>query len=301
METTAFGNTGLRVSRLGFGLAQISREETAPSVREAGRVLNTALDGGINLLDTAACYGATEELIGSTVAHRRDEYVLATKAGHVVGGSSGEPWTARTIGESIERSLERLRTDRVDLVQLHSPDLDVLERGEAIEALLSARDAGKTRFLGCSGDNEAARWAVESGVFDVLQTSFNLVDQRARNGLFELAEARGLGIIVKRPIANGAWGKSASPYSYADEYFRRAQAMAQAGPIPGAPQEPIHLAMGFVLGFPEVDTIIVGSHNPSHVQANIDMVEQGLSIPDEARAELKRRFDELGDQWLQLM
>ena len=301
MDRVDFGKTELKVTRLGLGLAEIPRHPGSDDWAVVGRVLNTALDGGINFLDTAACYAGSEDLIGRAIAHRRDEYILATKAGHVTDGASGEPWSADTIEESIDRSLKRMRTDHVDLVQLHSCGLEALRQGEVIEALVKARQAGKTRLIGFSGDNENAQWAVRSDAFDTLQTSFNLVDQHARDGLFALAEAKGLGIIVKRPFANGVWGKSASPYPYGDEYFRRAQAMAKPGPIPGAQDDPVQLAMGFVLGVPEADTLIVGTHNPDHVLSNIDMVENGVSIADETRAELHRRFDQLGADWPQLL
>jgi aryl-alcohol dehydrogenase-like predicted oxidoreductase len=82
----------------------------------------------------------------------------------------------------------------------------VLERGDVIRALQDARDAGKTRFIGYSGDNEEALWAVRSGVFDTLQTSFNLVDQRARRELLPAAVEQGMGILIKRPMGNGTWG-----------------------------------------------------------------------------------------------
>jgi aryl-alcohol dehydrogenase-like predicted oxidoreductase len=302
MELRELGRTGLRVTRLGLGLAEIPRHDDSYSdVQAAGRVLNGALDGGINFLDTAACYGETEEMMGKTVAHRRDEYVLATKCGHAVGGASGESWSAGVIEESIDRSLRRLGTEYLDLVQLHSCALDVLERGEVIEALLRARDAGKTRFVGYSGDNEAAHWAVSSGHFDTLQTSFNLVEQHARSkGLLGLARAKGVGVIIKRPVANGAWGKDRSPSSYADEYFRRAGIIRGMGPLEGEPEDPHMLAMGFVLAQPEVDTVIVGTHNPAHVRSNIEMVEETPPVPEAAFEELQRRFDEAGDEWRQL-
>ena len=308
METTDFGKTGLKITRLGLGLAEISRQERSKIVAESDRVLNAALDGGINFLDTAACYGRTEEIIGATVAHRRDEYILATKCGHTTDdGDRGTPWTEHeswtgpAVSESIDRSLRRLQTDHLDIVQLHSCDVDILERGEVIEALVKARDAGKTRFVGYSGDNAAARWAVESGLFDTLQTSFNLVEQHARTkGLFEAAETQGMGVIIKRPVANGAWGKARSPYSYADEYFRRAQIMDGLGPLPQAPENPILLALGFVLAQAEVDTIIVGTHNPSHLLSNIEMVTQQLPIPTETVEALHHRFEEVDDGWLQL-
>jgi len=301
MEMTVLGRTGLKVSRLGAGLSEIGEQMTLADIEEAAAVLNAALDSRINFLDTAACYGISEELIGRTIAHRRDEYILATKCGHVTGGYVGQPWTAQTITESIERSLMRMKTDYLDLVQLHSCDVAVLERGEATEALLKAKEAGKTRFVGYSGDNEAARWAVESGLFDTLQTSFNLVDQHARTRLFPLAEARGMGVIIKRPIANGAWGVEHSPSAYASEYFQRARAMARMGPVPGAPEDRILLALGFVLAHPEVDTAIVGTRNPMHMLANVELVEKRLPVPAAAVEELHRRFDQVGQGWVQLM
>jgi len=300
MRLATLGNTGLEISPLGAGLSEIGSDLTLDDVAEAGRVLNAALDGGINFLDTAACYGISEELVGLTIADRRDEYVLATKCGHVAGGYTGQPWTAQTVRDSIDRSLVRMKTDHLDLVQLHSCELSILERGEVIQALLQAREAGKTRYVGYSGDNEAAVWAVESGLFDTLQTSFNLVEQRARTRLFPQAEAKGMGIIVKRPIANAVWGATRSPRPYADGYYRRAQVIAGMGPIPGAPDDPVLLAMGFTFAHPEVDTAIVGTRNPSHMLANIDLAEKGTWIPQEVVEELHRRFDQVGEQWAQL-
>ena len=119
MEMTTLGNTGLKVSCLGAGLAEIGEQLTMADIEQAGQVLNAALDGGINFLDTAACYGVSEEVIGRTIAHRRDEYILASKCGHVTGGYVGEPWTVQTITDSIDRSLVRLRTDYLDLVSRH--------------------------------------------------------------------------------------------------------------------------------------------------------------------------------------
>ena len=140
MEMRELGRTGMKVSALGLGLAEIPRHDYATSdVEAAGRVLNNALDNGINFLDTAACYGETEEMMGRTVSGRRSEYYLATKAGHVTGDATGEPWTAAVIEESIDRSLSRLRTDYVDLVQIHTCPMEELEKGEVIEAWSRAR------------------------------------------------------------------------------------------------------------------------------------------------------------------
>jgi aryl-alcohol dehydrogenase-like predicted oxidoreductase len=237
--------------------------------------------------------------VGRATAGRRDEFFLSTKAGHAAGDYSGRSWTAETVRDSIERSLRRLRTDHLDVVHLHSCGIPVLERGDVIRALQDAKQAGKTRYIGYSGDNKSAAWAVESGLFDTLQTSYNLVDQQARGQLFPRAKEQGMGIIAKRPIANAAWGSERSPSSYAAEYHRRAQIMAEQGPIPGAPDDPILLALGFALAGQAIDTAIVGTGDPEHMQANIRLVEQSLPIPEEANEALRRRFDELGGGWSQ--
>ena len=299
METRELGNTGLSVSRLGVGLSEIGGL-SLDDYKEAEKVLNSALDGGITFLDTSACYGMSEELVGRAVSHRRQEYVLASKCGHVTGGYEGEEWTAKTVADSIDRSLVRLKTDYVDIMQLHSCGIDILERGDVIEALLAAKEAGKTRFVGYSGDNEAAAWAIESGIFDTLQTSFNLTDQRAHTRLFPKAQQAGMGIIVKRPIANGAWGATQSPSGYADQYFRRAQAMQRMGPLPDAPENRIELALGFTLSHDAVNTAIVGTRNPQHMMSNLQMVDEGLAISQETVDELHNRFEELDNAWVQL-
>jgi aryl-alcohol dehydrogenase-like predicted oxidoreductase len=287
MEMKTLGKTGLEVSRLGAGLAEMGSLTDVSVVR---RLLNLALDAGINFLDTAACYGDSEVLIGKTVADRRDEYILATKAGHVTEGYEGEAWTAETIRDSIERSLKRMRTDYVDLVQLHSCGVDILERGEVIQALLDAKQAGKVRFIGYSGDNEAARWAIDSGHFDTLQTSFNLLDQAPLEETLPRAEAAGMGVIIKRPIANAVWG---SPEGSGRETYRaRAQAMQAQGPIPEAPADPIALALGFLLAHDEVDTAIVGTANPKHMCENIEIVAHDLPISSKAVEALHRRFEQ---------
>jgi aryl-alcohol dehydrogenase-like predicted oxidoreductase len=292
MQMSTLGKTGMRVSRLGVGLAELGRLSLGEQA-VAGEVLNAALDGGITFLDTAACYGNSEELIGRTVSQRRSEYILATKAGHITGGYSGQPWTLETIRDSIERSLKRMQTDHVDLVQLHSCDVETLERGDVIQALLDAKKAGKTRFIGYSGDGAAAMWAVQSGQFDTLQTSFNLVDQGPRKKLLPLAKEKGMGVIAKRPIANAMW---AAPSALPREtYHRRAESMRSHGEIPGAPGDPILLALGFTLAHDEVDTAIVGTRDPGHMKANIKLVETQLPLLQETIEELHRRFDELGE------
>ena len=307
MQIVDFGKTGYQVSRLGAGLAEIGSELEFSDVEQAGNVLNNALDMGINFLDTAACYGISEELIGRTVANRRDEYVLVTKAGHARGdGLDGHDWTYETVRDSIDRSLRRLKTDYVDLVQLHSCGIPDLEKGDIIRALEDARDAGKTRLIGYSGDNEAAHWAVDSGIFATLQTSFNLVEQRAYStGLLEKCAANGIGVIVKRPIAGATWGMaksgaSNSRRSYDNTYLERSLKVQSLGEVRGEPEDPIVAAMGFTLAHPEVHVAIIGTKNPRHMASNIDTLDAALNTDPKFVNAMHDRFAKLDDDWRQL-
>ena len=307
MQIVDFGNTGYKVSRLGAGLAEIGMELDLGDIEQAGSVLNSALDMGINFLDTAASYGPSEEFIGRTVANRRDEYTLATKAGQAVGeGLDGESWTYDTVRDSIDRSLRRMHTDYVDLVQLHSCGINDLERGDVIRALEDARDAGKTKMIGYSGDNEAAHWAVNSGLFDTLQTSFNLVEQRAyTSGLLEKCAKSGIGVIVKRPIGGATWGMakqgmSSSRRSYDNTYFDRSVKVQSLGDVPGDPDDSIVAAMGFTLAHPEIHVAIIGTKNPRHMASNIETLDDALSIDNTFVDAMHDRFADLDDDWRQL-
>ncbi len=300
METRTLGKTGLTVSRLGVGSAEIGFELTASDTAKAAEVIAAALDAGVTFIDTAACYDVSEELLGRAVSHRRDEFVLATKCGHVTGGYRGEPWTRATVRDSIDRSLKRLRTDRIDIVQLHSCDTEVLERGEVIEELEKVREAGKTRFIGYSGDNEAALFAVRSGRFDTLQTSFNMLDQRARYELLGEARQREMGIIAKRPLANAAWGATKNPSTYASDYFKRYKKMSEEGQLPREPADRIALALGFTLTHDDIDVAIVGTKNRAHMLSNIALASGGIRVPDSIREELYTRFERYGAEWPQL-
>src|SRR5205823_2689981 len=171
---------------------------------EAGRLLHGALDLGVTLFDTARSYGLSEERIGRHLAGRRHEVVLSTKIGYGIPGY--DDWTGPVITAGVEAALGRLRTDRIDVVHLHSCPLAVLERGEVVAALRAAVAAGKVRVAAYSGDNAPLDWAVASGAFGSVETSVNLVDQRAIERSLPSAGERGLGVIAKRPAfrAHGA-------------------------------------------------------------------------------------------------
>ena len=301
MKKSLLGKTNMEITRIGLGLAEVFRQQTKISDQESSHFLNSVLDQGINFLDTAPCYGITEKIIGRTVANRRNEYYLATKAGHVTGGYSGIEWTGKTITDSIDRSLKDLSTDYLDLVQLHSCEIDILENSDCIESLIKAQEAGKTRFIGYSGDNDAAAWAINSGIFATLQTSFNIVDQNARLNLFEKAQSQNMGIIIKRPVANGAWQAKSLPSQYATQYFERAKIMDSIGPIDSAYENPIDLTLAFVLSHKAVTTAIVGTHNLDHLKSNIELSNSDFDLNNETLQEIYSRFKEHKNDWVQLM
>jgi len=263
----------MEVSVLGFGGAEIGYEEADEET--VARLLGSALDAGLNVIDTAECYRESEEMIGKTVGSRRDEFYLFTKCGHPHGAESGANWSRGSLLESIERSLRRLQTDRVDLVHLHSCSEAVLRKGEAIEALQAAREKGYTRYIGYSGDGHAARYAAECGAFDSLQISINIADQEALDLVLPAAREKGLGIIAKRPIANAAWKHTHTPpNSYHQPYWERLGKLGYPF-LEGDMRKAIATALRFTLTTPGVATAIVGTTKPERWEENARLLEAG--------------------------
>ena len=290
MEKRQLGKTDMRVSVLGFGGAEIGYEGASAATVET--LLNSALDAGLNVVDTAECYETSEELIGQTAGHRRNEFYLFTKCGHPRGVGS-EDWSTASILESIERSLRRLRTDYLDLIQLHSCSETVLRRGDVISALQTARDRGYARYIGYSGDSHAARFAVESGAFDTLQTSINIADQEALELTLPLASARDMGVIAKRPIANAAWKSGHKPIDpYQHTYWDRLRKLDYDFIRVRSLDESIAHALRFTLTVPQVDVAIVGTTKPERWQQNANLLAAGLLNREEFCA-IQDRWDEI--------
>jgi aryl-alcohol dehydrogenase-like predicted oxidoreductase len=290
MERRKFGSTGLEVSVLGFGGSEIGFREVEPETVE--NLLNSALDAGLNVIDTAECYEASEELIGRAVSHRRDDYHLFTKCGHPVVMGDGD-WSPASLLSTIERSLARLRTDHLDLIQLHSCDLDVLQRGEAIAALETARQKGYARFIGYSGDGPAARYAIDCGRFDTLQTSVSIADQEAIDLTLPRARERGMGVVVKRPLANAAWIHPELPESpYLHPYWHRLKELDYDF-LRGDSREAFSHALRFTVSCPGVHTAIVGTTNPDRYAENAALLEQGPLAEEFGR--IRERWREVAD------
>lgn len=280
VERRRFGKTDMEVAILGFGGAEIGYEDVGQA--EVDKLLGGALDAGLNVVDTAECYLESETKIGAAIGHRREEFHLFTKVGHVTpSGERGNAWDAAGVTASVERSLKRLRTDAVDLVLLHSCSLEELKKGECIEALEKLKEAGKTRYVGYSGDSQAAKFAIESGRFDALQTSINFCDQECLELTLPLARKRGMGVIAKRPIANAVWRYDAEPENgYHQEYWRRLQAL-KYGFAAGAARDredadgPAGVALRFTAMQPGVHVLIVGTTKPARWRQNAELLRAG--------------------------
>lgn len=288
METRQFGKTDMRVSVLGFGASEIGFEEADQQTVDT--LLRSALDAGLNVIDTAECYRNSEEMIGRAVSDRRDDYYLFTKCGHPHGIESGANWSEDSILESIQRSLRRLQTDHLDIVHLHSCDEAVLRKGEAIAALEAARERGYTRYIGYSGDGHAARYAAECGAFDSLQTSISIADQEALEMVLPLAREREIGVIAKRPVANVAWKTSHKPTSgYHVEYWERLRKLNYPFLKTSNLDKAVSIALRFALDVPGVHLAIVGTTKPDRWKQNAALLEAGS---------LKReQFQEIRDRW----
>jgi aryl-alcohol dehydrogenase-like predicted oxidoreductase len=278
MEIRQLGNTDMQVGVLGFGGSEIHDEQA--SYEAIDRLLNTALDDGLNVIDTAECYGLSEEFIGRAVGHRRQEYYLFTKCGHAAGFDLPD-WHPRLLELSIERSLRRLRTDHVDLIQLHSCSEDVLRREEVIRVLQQARQAGKVRYIGYSGDNQSALYAVQSHLFDTLQTSINIIDQTAIDLTLPLTRKYQMGVIAKRPIANAVWkyGKTPPSWDFHYTYWEKLNQLAYPF-LQHDLEHAVGIALRFTLSVPGVHTAILGTSRPGRWQENKKFLADG-PLPQE--------------------
>ncbi len=292
MERRRLGKTDMVASVLGFGGSEIGYERVA--LKAVTRLLGSALDAGLNVIDTAECYDESETLIARAVGARRREFYLFTKCGHAEGWGRAE-WRPAPLLSSIERSLRRLQTDVLDLIQLHSCSLAELRRGDAIEALEQARARGWVRYIGYSGDGEAARYAVECGRFDTLQTSVSIADQEAIELTVPLARERQMGVIAKRPLANAAWRYARKPAeSYHQTYWSRLRALDYPF-LRDSPGTAVATALRFTLGVPGVDTAIVGTTKPERWQENAALLETGPLGAGEVER-IRARWREVADR-----
>ncbi len=246
MQTRLLGKTGLKVTPLGFGSFKIGRNEKIkyaqpydlPDDATTERLLNGALDAGVNLIDTAPAYGLSEERIGRFLSARRREYVLSTKVGErFERGESHYDFSGAGIRASVAESLRRLRADVLDILFVHASgdDVTIQQQSDLILTLQKLKQAGYVRCLGFSGKTIAGAAAALSWA-DVLMVEYHLNDV-SHSEVMQSAASRGIGVIVKKGLASGALSAAE--------------------------------AIRFVLSNSNVGSVIVGGLNLEHLQANI--------------------------------
>ncbi|MEM6748926.1 MAG: aldo/keto reductase [Planctomycetota bacterium] len=308
IDRAILGKTELSVSRLGFGAAPIGFLETEQA--QIAELLHYLLDHGVNLIDTAAAYRGSEQAIGKALQGRRDDAIVVTKAGQ--GADFGvADFDPKAVEASIDRSLERLQTDHVDVVLLHSCDQSVLEQGDALAAAVKAREAGKTRFVGYSGDNEAAAYAAGLPDVAVIETSINVCDQRNIDVVLPVCAAHDVGVIAKRPLANCAWKKpdqQRGGYAdYAAPYRERLAKMKvkpnELGYSGHIELEWPEIALKFALAIPGVHTAIAGTTNPHNAETNLHAVEKNPlreQVVERLRSAFTNAQEAADEPWLGL-
>ena len=285
----SLGATGLQVSVVGLGAGRIGGPDR--SADDVDRLVGAALDAGVELFDTAPSYGLSEERLGRAIAGRRDQLILSTKVGY--GVPDVPDWTGRCVEAGVDAALGRLGTDRLDLVHLHSCGLDVLERGEVVEALGRAVQAGKVRVAAYSGEGDALLWAVRSRAFGAVQCSVSVVDQAVLDGAVTEARSAGLGVLAKRPLGNAPWRFPERPAEPdVAEAWNRFRALApETGGLSWA-----ELFTRFAAFAPGVDAVLVGTASVAHLLAAVGAVEKG-PLEAERMASLRSAFARVGSRW----
>lgn len=190
----------------------------------------------------------------------------------------------------VERALRVMRTDRLDIVHVHSCPVETLQRGEVIDALDECVKAGKVRVPAYSGENEALEWAFASGRFRGLMCSVNVFDQRAIDRVVSRA---GVGVIAKRPVGNTPWLHAERPTGkYCEEYWLRMKAMK----LDFGAEWP-DVALRFAAFTPGVTSCIVGGTSLDHIRANAASIARG-PLPEDVVAGIRRAFSEHDTGWV---
>jgi aryl-alcohol dehydrogenase-like predicted oxidoreductase len=299
LERRQLGDNGSEVTVLGFGAMELrgtphrNPRPLDESVAEA--VLHTVLDEGITFIDTSVDYALSEERIGAYIGARRDEYVLATKAGCPLDfqpdATPGQPlahdYSAANIRAGVEQSLRRLRTDRLDLLQLHiSPSLEVLRRDQVVETLIKLRDEGKIVAFGVSSTLPAIDDHLEIKEFTAFQVPFSALE-RDLEARIELAGQRGYGIVVRGGVAQAGKREKTTadgrPVTWADTGLDE---LRDGDSVQG-------FLLRYAISTPGVTTIIAGTADPDHVRDNARAARRG-PLPADVYAEAQRRLDQAG-------
>ena len=279
------GRTGLEVTQLGFGTAYSGEVDED----EAEGVLNSVLDAGINFIDTAPDYDRSEERIGRYISHRRDEFFLATKCGCNIAQNGerldpGHLWTADRIRRNIDQSLSRMKTDHVDVLQMHNPSVEAVEQGGLLQVLEEIRQAGKTRFIGVSSTAPDLLTFAETRAFDTFQVPYSALERTHEQMLDKVADY-GAGVIIRGGVAQGRRG---SDERWAKWDRARLDEIAEG-------MNRYEFVLRFTLTHPACHTTIVGTSNLDHLRANLAASETG-PLSSGVYRRVKERLAQIGEE-----
>jgi len=295
MQYRRLGTTGLRVSVIGIGGWQLGGEWGKQFMQdEVDRMLARAQELGINLIDTAECYGdhKSESLIGGATHRQRDKWIIATKFGHRFTGHLGraEARSPADLARQLEASLKALRTDYVDLLQYHSIRDEEFDNEELQQAVIKLKRQGKVRHIGNSvatGLNFAHQVdASANAEVETVQLVYNRLDRRAEQTAFESCIRQNLGVLIRAPLASGFLGgrykpgakfaiddfRASKKSQEIDQTLREVEQIARAEVPPGA--EMSQWALAWCLQHPAVTCVIPGCKSVEQVESNARAAER---------------------------
>lgn len=294
LPTSVLGRTGLDVTRLSFGAMEIRGPRIwsgrLVTDKQAETILNTVLDEGINFIDTANDYGRSEEFIGKYIAHRRKEFYLATKCGCTVvrkdenTDDTPHVWTRDNLFRGVDESLQRMKTDYIDIMQLHNPPVEDTEKNQLVDALKEMQQQGKVRFISISTTSPHLPVYLQWGVFDTFQIPYSALERDHEDLISRAAEA-GIGTIIRGGVARGEVG-----VGLGNENRWKKFEEARLDELREPDESRTAFLLRFTLSHPNVNTVIVGTLYPEHLQENIAAAEQG-PLPAQVYDEAKRRLN----------
>ena len=287
MNYRRLGRTNLHVSEISLGTVELGmdygipvrEEHRRPSEADAARTLNRALDLGVNLIDTAQAYGESEAIIGRALKSRRNEYILATK----VSALSWEGYIGKELERvetSITESLQALQTDFIDLLYIHNATPELIQRGEIVEIMQRAQEAGYARFIGTTTYGEAAPLAVlENGRFDCVQVAYNLLDRQFEERVLPLAQANDIGVVIRSVLLKGALTYR---YAHLPEELRELRTVVEGvNSLCSAQDSSLpELAYRFVLAHAAVSTALVGTGRTHELEEIASFSGRGAFSPE---------------------
>jgi aryl-alcohol dehydrogenase-like predicted oxidoreductase len=328
LEYRDLGQTGMRVSEISLGTWALGDGWGTVSEDDALGALNRAVDLGVNFLDTADVYGdgRSEKLIARLLKDRpNDEILVATKAGRRLDPHTPEGYDYDNLSAFVERSLNNLGVEALDLLQLHCPPTEVYRQDSTFEALDRLQEAGKLRSYGVSVEKvEEARMALDYPGVATVQIIFNVFRQKPAEEFFPIAEERNVGILARVPLASGLLsGKMRADREFGEDdhrnFNREGQAFDRGETFSGvdfdtgllAAEELKKLvpegytlaqfALRWILMHPDVSCAIPGGKNPSQVEDNVAAAEMP-PLPDDVMQRAREIYDrrvreEVHHQW----